>query len=178
MKTSSLETVLGALILVIAAVFLLYSVKAGDAEKTEGYTINAQFNQVGGLAAGDAVRISGVKIGSIKAITLDKKTFMANVEASINKDIQVPADSAATVASSGLLGGNYLEISPGGDLENLKNKGSIQYTQDAQNLEKLLGQFIFSAADKKPADGQATPEAETAAPAAAAAPSDAPMPAM
>jgi len=174
MKTSSVETVLGALIIVIALVFLLYSVRAGEVEKTEGYVINAQFNQVGGLSAGDAVRISGVKIGTVKSITLSKETYLANVAANINNDIKIPADSAATVASSGLMGGNYLDISPGGDEEMLKNRGMIQYTQDAQNLEKLLGQFIFTIkpnGDKPAAEGAsaAAPEAE---------PADAAMPAM
>ena len=159
MKTSSLETVLGALIIGIAIVFLLYSVKAGDAQKIEGYDINAQFNQVGGLSVGDAVRIGGVKVGTVKAITLSKETYMANVESTIDKDIHIPVDSAATVASSGLMGGNYLEISVGGDDEMLKNKGQIQYTQDAQNIEKLLGQFIFAAADSKKKGDTSTPEA-------------------
>ncbi len=172
MRTSSVETVLGALILFVALSFLLYSVRAGDVEKTEGYIINAQFNQVGGLAAGDAVRVSGVKIGTVKSITLSHETYLANVAASIDKAVKLPVDSAATVASTGLLGGNYLEISPGGDEKMLEDKGNIEFTQDAQNLEKLLGQFIFTIKDPK--KDAAAPEAESTtafeAPAAAEAP--------
>lgn len=163
MRTSSVETVLGALILLIAIVFLLYSVKAGEVERTEGYTINAQFNQIGGLSIGDAVRVSGVKIGTIKSITLSKETYLANVEASIDRGIKLPVDSAATVASSGLMGGNYLEISPGGDEAMLDNKGNIEFTQDAQNLEKLLGQFIFTIDGKNGDKGDETATADATA---------------
>ncbi len=149
MKTSSLETVIGALIIVVAAIFLIYSAAVGDVEQTDGYPIKANFNQVGGLQVGDSVRISGVKIGTVKAIDLSRQSFLAEVTATIEDDVQVPRDSSATVASNGLLGGNYLAISPGGDEENLRRNDFLEYTQDAQNLEELLGKFIFSIADSE-----------------------------
>lgn len=154
MKTSSLETVLGALVLIVALAFLIYSASVGDVKKVEGYGIIARFNQVGALQVGDDVRISGVKIGAIKAITLTKDNYLASVEATIDESVKIPADSAATIASTGLLGGNYLDISPGGDDVMLKDGGILQYTQDAQNLERLLGQFIFSVSDAKKTEGK------------------------
>ncbi len=159
MKTSSLETVIGALIIVVAVVFLIYSAAVGDIEQEDGYPIKANFNQVGGLQVGDPVRISGVKIGVVKDIELSRQSFLAEVTATIDDDVQVPTDSSATVASSGLLGGNYLAISPGGDEENLRRNDYLEYTQDAQNLEELLGKFIFSMNDSK--DDSAS-EADTA----------------
>lgn len=147
MKTNSLETIIGALIIVVATVFLIYSAAIADVEQMDGYPIKANFNQIGGLQEGDAVRISGVKIGVVDKIELSRQSFLAEVTALIDRDVQIPRDSSATAASSGLLGGNYLEISPGGDEENLRRGDFIDFTQDAQNLENLLGKFIFSLGD-------------------------------
>lgn len=144
MKTNSLETIIGALIIAVAAVFLIYSATVADVEQVDGYDIKASFNQVGNLQPGDYVRISGVRVGTVDKIELSRQSFLAEVTAIIDRDVQIPRDSAATVASSGLLGGNYLEISPGGDEENMRRGDFIEFTQDAQNLENLLGQFIFS----------------------------------
>lgn len=160
MKANSLETVLGALVLALAIIFFVYSAQKGDAEKVKGYLINARFNQVGALTAGDPVKISGVKIGTVEEITLTKENYLANVSARIEDSVKLPVDSSATIASTGLLGGNYLDISPGGDDLILGNNGLLQYTQDAQNLEKLLGQFIFSVNDaKKTGETEAAPVA-------------------
>lgn len=169
MKTSSLETVLGAIVLIVAFIFLIYSAQMGDAEQTKGYTVNARFNQVGGLQQGDAVRVSGVKIGTVRKITLTNENYLANVAMTIDEGVKLPVDSSASIASTSLLGGTYLDISPGGDELMLADQGILQYTQDAQNIEKLLGQFIFSVSDsKKTAEGAAAEgdDASEAAPAA------------
>ena len=164
MKTSSLETVLGAIVLIVAVIFLIYSAQMGDAEQTKGYTVNARFNQVGGLQPGDAVRVSGVKIGSVGKITLTTENYLANVAMTIDEGVKLPVDSAASIASTSLLGGTYLDISPGGDEQMLEDQGVLQYTQDAQNIEKLLGQFIFSVSDAKKGAEAGTDAAAAAAP--------------
>lgn len=178
MKANSLETVLGALVLALALIFFVYSAQKGDAEKVKGYLINARFNQVGGLAPGDPVKVGGVKIGTVEKITLTSENYLANVSARIDEKVKLPVDSSATVASTGLLGGNYLDISPGGDELMLENNGLLQYTQDAQNLEKLLGQFIFSVNDTKKTDAAAgTPTATPPAFESNVAPEPVPAPA-
>lgn len=182
MKANSLETVLGALVLALALIFFVYSAQKGEVEKVKGYIINARFNQVGALTPGDPVKVSGVKVGQVESITLTQENYLANVSARVDENVKLPVDSSATIASTGLLGGNYLDISPGGDELMLDNNGLLQYTQDAQNLEKLLGQFIFSVQDaKKTGEGTptGTPPAfgdKEAAPAAPAAPEAAPAP--
>ena len=153
MKRNIIETVMGAVVLVVAAVFLMYSTHASDAGTVSGYDINAAFNEIGGLKTGDDVRVGGVKVGTVKDITLDAATYRAKVTMSIDNKIKLPTDTAARVSSEGLMGGNFLALDPGGDEQNLRAGATIQYTQDAQNLETLLGKFIFSmSGDKKDGD--------------------------
>lgn len=152
MKRNIIETVLGAVVLVIAGGFLAYSTSATQAGTVEGYDINASFNEIGGLKTGADVRVGGVKVGSVEDITLDQQTYRANVKLSIKDDVKIPTDTAARVSSESIMGGTYLALDVGGDEEMIKPGGSIAFTQDAQNLETLLGKFIFSMADGKDED--------------------------
>ncbi len=144
MKRSVIETVLGAVVLFVAAFFLLFSYKTANVKAVSGYEISADFSGIGGLSAGDDVQISGVKIGTVTAVTLDSETYLARVHMSIDPDIALPVDTAAVISSESLLGGRYLSLEPGAAEESLTDKGRIQFTQAPQNLEQLLGQFIFS----------------------------------
>lgn len=155
MKRNIIETVLGAVVLVVAAGFLIYSTSTSDAGAVEGYDVNVAFNEIGGLKTGDDVRVGGVKVGTVSEINLDPATYRAKVVMTIDNKIKLPMDTAARVSSESLMGGNYLALDPGGDEENIRAGGTVQYSQDAQNLEALLGKFIFSAADKKD-DGKTT----------------------
>lgn len=147
MKRSVIETILGALVLLIAGVFLLYSYEAGQVRTDGGYEITADFSGVGGLSSGDEVQISGVKIGSVVGVSLVPETYLARVRMSIGAEYKLPVDTAALISSESLLGGQYLELQPGAEEETIKNGGRVQYTQAPQNLEQLLGQFIFSMQD-------------------------------
>jgi len=163
MKRNIIETVLGAIVLLVAGAFLLYGSSATDAGEVSGYTVVAKFNEVGALKKGDDVRIGGVKVGSVEDVTLDPKTYRANASLSIMDDIKIPADSSARISSEGLMGGAYVAIDVGGDDDTIDRGGSIIYTQDAQNLEQLLGKFIFSLDGAKKDD---TADAAPAKPAA------------
>lgn len=148
MKRNILETVIGALVLFIAAYFLVFSYQTANVGAVSGYSLTASFAGIGGLAAGDEVQISGVKVGTVSSVELDAETYLAKVTMSIENDIKLPADTAALISSESLLGGRFLSLEPGADDENmLSNGGHIQYTQAPQNLEQLLGQFIFSMSD-------------------------------
>lgn len=150
MSRNFVETLLGAVVLVVAIVFLSYSTKVGEVGKGEdGYSLYAHFSEIGGLRVGDDVRISGVKIGTISAMELLPETYLAQVKMAIDPHVKLPEDTASAVSSEGLLGGTFLALQPGGSDEYLKDGGRITYNQDAQNLEKLLGQFIFSMQDSK-----------------------------
>lgn len=151
MKRNIVETALGAVIIVIAAVFLIFSYQTANVGSAGGYTLTANFSGIGGLGIGDDVVISGVKVGSVSKIDLDPQSYLAKVFMDIDETIKVPDDTAALISSESLLGGRFMALEPGASEEMLEDGGEILYTQAPQNLEQLLGQFIFSMqdADKK-----------------------------
>lgn len=144
MKRSVVETVLGAVVLFVAGFFLVFSYNTANLKKVSGYEIIADFSSIGGLAVGDDVLISGVKVGSVVGVTLDPETYLARVRMNVEPGVRLPEDTAALISSESLMGGKYLALEPGGAEEILPPGGRIQFTQAPQNLEQLLGQFIFS----------------------------------
>ena len=144
MKRSVIETVLGALVLFVAAFFLIFSYQTANISTGAGYNLVADFSSIGGLKAGDDVQISGVKIGSVADVSLNPETYLARVTMTIDPAIKVPDDTAALISSESLLGGRYLALEPGGSEQILAPGERVPYTQSPQNLEQLLGQFIFS----------------------------------
>lgn len=149
MKRNIIETVLGAVVLAGAIVFLVFSYSTANVGSVDGYNVTANFSGIGGLAVGDDVEISGVKVGTISKVELDPVTYLANVTATVAPHIKLPSDTAALISSKSLLGGRYLSLEPGASEDLLPPGGRIEYTQAPQNLEQLLGQFIFSM-NKKP----------------------------
>ncbi len=145
MKRNVFETLLGAIVLITAGLFLSFGYKTANVSAGKGgYEIDALFSGIGGLAAGDDVQISGVKVGTVKSVKLDADTYLARVSLSIDPKYQLPIDTAALISSQSLLGGRYLALEPGAEEDMLENGDSIEFTQAPQNLEQLLGQFIFS----------------------------------
>jgi phospholipid/cholesterol/gamma-HCH transport system substrate-binding protein len=97
------ELITGAVVLAVAGVFLWFAVaNTGQSFGATGYDLHASFDHVDGLSMGTDVRIAGVKIGSIRSIVLDPKTYLADVTFSVQKNIELTADSSATVATDGL----------------------------------------------------------------------------
>ncbi|OZB16501.1 MAG: outer membrane lipid asymmetry maintenance protein MlaD [Marinobacter sp. 34-60-7] len=128
---------LAALLVLALQVSGLSPAAAGDR-----YTLYANFNDTGGLAPRGKVSMAGVTIGNIESITLDRETFQARVALSIDADIDnIPADSAAVIRTSGLLGDQYIDISIGGDTESLAAGDTFYSTQSAMNLERLISNF-------------------------------------
>ncbi|EMP55993.1 mammalian cell entry related domain protein [Marinobacter santoriniensis NKSG1] len=106
------------------------------------YTLYANFNDTGGLTPRGRISMAGVTIGTIDSITLDKKTFQARVKMAIHSDVDnIPADSAAVIRTSGLLGEQYIDVSVGGDMDSLKPGDTFYSTQSAMNLERLISNF-------------------------------------
>lgn len=144
MRRNVIETVLGAVVLAVAAVFLIFAYSSADLRSVSGYDVSASFSSVGGLQNGSDVRISGVKVGSVVDQTLDPTTFLAVVRMTIDPSIKLPEDTVAVIASESLLGGRYMALEPGGAEEIIQPGGRIAYTQSTPGIEQLLGQVIFS----------------------------------
>jgi phospholipid/cholesterol/gamma-HCH transport system substrate-binding protein len=159
---------MGAVVLVVAALFLLFSYKTSELRAVPGYELSADFERVDGIRQGGDVRISGIKIGSIMGEKLDPKTFLADVRMSIDPTIKLPDDTVAEIVSAGLLGDKYMSLVPGGSDKVIPPGGKIKYTQSSVSLENLLGQMIFSAPGaKKPGEGDAPQPPGGAAPSSA-----------
>ncbi|MFA5593110.1 MAG: outer membrane lipid asymmetry maintenance protein MlaD [Micavibrio sp.] len=144
MKRNVIETVLGAVVLLVAIVFLGFSYSAANVGSVRGYKVTADFTGTGGLGIGDNVMISGVRVGDVIKIELNPDNYRARITMSVADSIKLPDDSAAFISSESLLGGKYLELQPGASEDYLEDGGHIEYTQAPQNLEQLLGKFIFN----------------------------------
>ncbi len=145
------ETALGAVVLVIAVWFLFFAYSSSEFRPVQGYPLSAKFSSVGGLAAGNDVRIGGVKIGSVLDQRIDPNDFRAVVVFSVRSDLRLPEDTVAAITSDGLLGGKYLRLEPGSARAMLTSGGLLKNTRDALSLEDMLGRAIFllSESDKK-----------------------------
>jgi phospholipid/cholesterol/gamma-HCH transport system substrate-binding protein len=146
MSRNAVETVMGALVLVVAALFLFFAYTTSQVASVHGYQLQAKFSNAGGLKDGGDVRISGIKVGSVTSETLDPQTFQATVAMSIDPSIKLSTDSVAQITSSGLLGDNFIAIEPGNEDQMIPPGGTITHTQAAMSLENLIGQVIYNQA--------------------------------
>ncbi len=142
MSGNLVESLIGALVLIVAGWFLTYAYQQTDGAVSEGYVLSARFDKIDGLSVGSDVRMSGIKIGSVLDSRLDEITYQAIVRFSVAPDIQVPSDTAALITSESLLGGKYLSLSPGGMDDMLADGDEISETQDSIDLMGLLGKFM------------------------------------
>lgn len=111
---------------------------------SDGYTVTANFKNIGGLKAGAAVTMAGVKVGRVKSIEL-APNFDAKVTIIIGKQFnQIPEDSDASILTAGLLGEQYIGVSPGGMPDFLEEGSELEFTQSALVLERLIGQLVYS----------------------------------
>ncbi|MEQ8695888.1 MAG: MlaD family protein, partial [Bauldia litoralis] len=113
MGRTLIETVMGLVVIAIAAVFLIFAYISADLQPVSGHSFNAKFASIGGLRPGSDVRIGGVKVGSVTSQRIDPKDYRAQVSFTVQNGIRLPADTVASVTSDGLLGGKYLRLKVG-----------------------------------------------------------------
>ena len=145
MHRNMAETVMGGVVLIVAGVFLYFFLTTAQVRSVQGYPVTATFSKVGGVLPGSDVRVSGINVGSVAAVTLDPKTYLAVVTLSIKSDVKLPKDSVVTIASGGLTGGNYIRIKPGSASEYLASGQAIEKSEDFKTLEDQVGEIIFLA---------------------------------
>jgi phospholipid/cholesterol/gamma-HCH transport system substrate-binding protein len=145
MSRNAIETVMGAVVLVVAAVFLFFAYRTSQVRAITGYDVSAVFDRVEGLRDGGEVRVNGIAVGSVISQTLDVKNgFTAVVRMSIDDAIKLPVDSKAMIVSNGLLGDKYLAIVPGIEEQMIKPGGIITDTTPPISLESIIGQVMYS----------------------------------
>ncbi|SMX43068.1 outer membrane lipid asymmetry maintenance protein MlaD [Actibacterium lipolyticum] len=144
MSENKAELLVGGVVLAAAAGFFAYLVNAtGISGTTAGsYELTASFRSVQGIAVGTDVKMAGVKVGTITSLDLNPTTFRADARFTVKDNLELPDDSAILVSSEGLLGGNFIEIVPGGSPFNLEPGGEIEDTQGAVGLISLLMKFV------------------------------------
>ena len=143
-----LEFAVGAFLVLALASLLVLAIASTNKKfgfGSSSYELTANFTNLGQLRAQAPVKIGGVVIGQVSAIELNPTTFESVVTLSINKQFnELPADTSAGIFTSGLLGENYIGLSPGGDPEVLKPGEQIAFTQPAVDLLQLVGKYMFS----------------------------------
>jgi phospholipid/cholesterol/gamma-HCH transport system substrate-binding protein len=143
------ETIVGALVLLVAGVFVFYAFAKSDRGGPSGYEILARFDRIDGLKRGADVTVSGVKVGSVTGFELDRKTYQAVVRLSVASNVDLPIDTNAKVISESLLGGMVVVLEPGGDKQMIRNGGEIDKTQGAIPLSELIAKFMFGSTGSK-----------------------------
>lgn len=134
----------------VALLFLAFKVgNLGDERNSKTYTVEARFENIGGLKLKAPVKSSGVLVGRVTDIRFDAQKFQAVATLSLDSRVDFPKDTSASILTSGLLGEVYIGLEAGGDEKTLAQGDRISLTQSAVVLERLIGQLLFS----KAADG-------------------------
>jgi phospholipid/cholesterol/gamma-HCH transport system substrate-binding protein len=147
MQRNVIETVMGGVVLLVAAGFVYLAFQSSSVGDGSGYLVSAEFDNASGLTTGSEIRMSGVKVGTVISQTLDPKTYFAVVTMNITESVKLPRDTSARILADGLLGSNFVALEPGGEEATIEPGGKINFTQGSINVVDLLGRFIFSAAE-------------------------------
>lgn len=153
MASERSEILAGVAVLAIAIGFVIYAGQSSGIGGTAGtYPLKASFRAVDGITVGSDVRLAGLKVGTITGLALNPQTFFADATIQIRNDILLPDDSAIVISSEGLLGGNYVEILPGGSLDNFEPGAEVEDTQGSVSLVTLLMKFVGGGGDGAASD--------------------------
>ena len=150
MGNKTFETIMGAIVLIIAIAFMAFAYQSSNLKTIQGYPLKAKFTSASGIGLGTDVRVSGIKVGVVTDLVLDPDTYRAIVSFQVKEGIKLPVDSSAAIGSDGLLGSKYVKIEPGSDDKILASGETITITQSSVNLEDMIAKFIGVGSDKKP----------------------------
>ncbi|MDI3514199.1 MAG: phospholipid/cholesterol/gamma-HCH transport system substrate-binding protein [Rhodocyclaceae bacterium] len=157
MSRTALDLWVGIFVAIGFAALVFLAMKVGNFSGINGgetYRVEAAFDNIGGLKVRAPVKSSGVLVGRVAAIRFDPEIYRAVVELEIDQRYGFPADTTASILTSGLLGEQYVGLEAGADSAMLKNGDRVLITQSAVVLEKLIGQFMFDRAADAPAQPQ------------------------
>ncbi|EHP41210.1 ABC transporter substrate-binding protein [Cupriavidus basilensis OR16] len=156
MKRNTLDFWVGLFVVAGFVALLFLALKAGNMSALsfqDTYSVQARFDNIGGLKPRAPVKSAGVVVGRVADIRFDDKTYQATVTINLEKRYQFPKDTSAKILTSGLLGEQYLGLEAGGDTAMLAEGSRITMTQSAVVLENLIGQFLYNKAADAGAGG-------------------------
>jgi len=157
MHNDTVETLIGAAVIAIAVIFVVFAYRSTGTADVGGYELQAHMTRVDGVAVGTDVRLAGVKVGSVRALTLEPN-YLVDVHMDIHSGVKVPDDSSLLVTSSSLLGSSYLSISPGGSDKMLAPGGVIKNTQGALDTMGLINKFVGGAGSSNNSGSETPPK--------------------
>lgn len=163
MGRNIVETIIGALVLCVAGIFVIYAFTSTEASTPRGYEILARFDRADGLKRGSDVTLSGIKVGTVSSLELDKD-FNAVVRMSIRREVKLPSDTFARIVSELLLGGMVILLEPGGSNQFLADGSRISKTQGSILLADLIARLIFGGVGSPSGGSSATPPPAPAPP--------------
>lgn len=145
MAENRAEILVGTAVLAVAVGFFVYTAQAtglGGGPGSSAASYIGSFRAADGISVGTDVRLAGVKLGTVTGIELNPVTFRADTTVSVPANLEIPDDSALIISSEGLLGGNFVEIVPGGSPFNLEPGAEFLDTQGSVSLVTLLMRFV------------------------------------
>jgi phospholipid/cholesterol/gamma-HCH transport system substrate-binding protein len=150
MKKSKTEFLVGLFVLLGVAAIIHLSIRAGSGNALGGdtYLIESRFANAGGIHSGSSVMLSGVSVGRVEDVRMEPSDFSAIVTLRLPTALRLPADSMASIKTSGLIGDKFVALSPGADEAFLEPGARIIETESAVDLESLIGKMAFGAVDK------------------------------
>ena len=143
MNSSQRDLIVGAFVLLGLSAIAYLSVQVGGMSYNGpgGFKVLATFDEIGGLTARAPVMISGVKVGQVESIALDDD-LRAEVVLDVRPGLELSIDTTASIRTAGLLGNQFVSLEPGGEIDLLADGESVDFTESALNLEKLIGTFM------------------------------------
>lgn len=151
LTADTLHPLVGGLVVVLVALYMGYGYAVEKSAKADTYSISAQFRTVSGVNVGTPVTLAGVRIGEVEGMEINADDFAARLHFSVDKKYEIPIDSVAMIVSDGLVGGKYVKVAAGGELDMLEPGDEFEYVQDAVEMEKLLAKIIESAEARRAA---------------------------
>lgn len=148
MKNNTLEMVVGFFMIIGFSAFVYLALQLGEVSfltDSKTYVIKAEFDNVAGVKKGASVQVAGVEVGQVSLIELGEDE-VAILSLKIDKTVQLPIDSMASVKSQGIIGDKYIKLSYGGDEENFKPGELLQDTESSLDIESLISKFAFGSA--------------------------------
>ncbi len=150
MKYNIVEIFVGAVVVLITVGFVGYGYSVMDvSHKGDDYIVYAEFDSIDGIDIGSDIKLSGIKVGTVKAKELNVQSYSAKVTLSVGNEFKLPDDTSAKISSEGILGGNYISLSPGGSEDFLESGDEILYTQGSVDLISLVSKALFSTGSDK-----------------------------